>query len=218
MSDSTPTFGSRFMTEPIPKDRIPEKGMAPNTAYHLIHDELLTGANPAMNMATFCTSIMDEECDRLIAENLGVNYIDTEVYRAHLEIQNRCVNMLIDLFNAPEPEKAWGIECIGSSEAILLAMMTHKRNWKEKREAEGKSCDNPNIVMGNDVHLVWNKGSMYVDIEQRLIPLHPDRYTVTAEEVMERVDENTIMVVGVLVRLTRLTTTQSRKSMTPWTN
>jgi glutamate decarboxylase len=198
MSDSTPTFGSRFMTEPIPKDRIPEKGMAPNTAYHLIHDELLTGANPAMNMATFCTSIMDEECDRLIAENLGVNYIDTEVYRAHLEIQNRCVNMLIDLFNAPEPEKAWGIECIGSSEAILLAMMTHKRNWKEKREAEGKSCDNPNIVMGNDVHLVWNKGSMYVDIEQRLIPLHRDRYTITAEEVMERVDENTIMVVGVL--------------------
>jgi glutamate decarboxylase len=52
--------------------------------------------------------------------------------------------------------------------------------------------------MGNDVHLVWNKGSVYFEIEQRLIPLHPDRYTITAAEVMEKVNENTIMVVGVL--------------------
>ena len=197
MSD-TPIFGSRYMTEPIPKNKIPEKSMDPKTAYNLIHDELLTGANPAMNMATFCASVMDEECNRLISENLGVNYIDTEVYRAHLEIQNRCVAMLIDLFNAPDPDKAWGIECIGSSEAIQLAMLTHKRNWQEKRKAAGKPYDKPNIVMGNDVHLVWNKGSVYFEIEQRLIPLHPDRYTITAAEVMEKVDENTIMVVGVL--------------------
>ena len=198
MGDNTPTFGSRYMTDPIPKNKIPENSMDPKTAYHLIHDELLTGANPAMNMATFCTSVMDEECNRLISENLGVNYIDTEVYRAHLEIQNRCVSMLVDLFNAPDPEKAWGIECIGSSEAIMLAMLTHKRNWQEKRKAEGKPYDKPNIVMGNDVHLVWNKGSVYFEIEQRLIPLHPERYTITAEEVMQQVDENTIMVVGVL--------------------
>ena len=80
----------------------------------------------------------------------------------------------------------------------MLAMLAHKRAWQEKRKAEGKPFDNPNIVMGNDVHLVWNKGAIYFEIEQRLIPLCPNKYTITAEEVVSRVDENTICVVGVL--------------------
>lgn len=172
--------------------------MDPRTAYHLIHDELATQGNPTMNMSSFVTTVMDEECDRLISENLGVNYIDTEVYRANLEIQNRCVRMLNDLYNAPDPEKAWGMECIGSSEALILSLLTHKRAWEEKRKAEGKPYDKPNIVMGNDVHLAWNKGAMYFDIEQKLIPLKPGQYTITPTDVVERVDENTIMVVGVL--------------------
>lgn len=195
---NTPIFGTRYMREPIAKNKLPEKSMDPKTAYNLIHDELLTGANPAMNMATFCASVMDDECNRLISENLGVNYIDTEVYRAHLEIQNRCVSILLDLFNAPDAEKAWGIECIGSSEALFLAMLTHKRNWQERRKAEGKPCDKPNIVFGNDVHLTWVKASIFLELEQKVIPLHPDRYTITAAEIMEQVDENTICVVGVL--------------------
>ena len=198
MSDVTPTFCSRYMTDPIPKNKMPEAGMDPRTAYHLIHDELATQGNPTMNLSSFVTTVMDEECDRLISENLGVNYIDTEVYRANLEIQNRCVAMLNDLYHAPDPDKCWGIETIGSSEALILSMLTHKRVWVEKRKAEGKPYDNPNIVMGNDVHLAWNKGALYLDIEQKLIPLRPGRYTITPSDVLERVDENTIMVVGVL--------------------
>ena len=194
----TPTFGSRYMTEPIPKRQLPEKGMDPRAAYHLIHDELQTQGNPTLNMASFVTTVMDEECNRLIGENLGVNYIDTEVYRANLEIQERCVAILNDLCGAADTTKAWGTECVGSSEAVMLAMLSHKRAWQEKRKAAGKPFDRPNIVMGNDVHLVWNKGANYFEIEQRLIPLHPERFTISAAEVIERVDENTICVVGVL--------------------
>ncbi len=194
----TPTMGSRCMGEPIPKYKLPERGMDPRAAYQLIHDELQTQGNPALNMASFVTTIMDEECDRLISENLGVNYIDTEVYRANLEIQNRCVAILADLFNAPDPDKVWGTQCVGSSGALMIGLLTHKRAWQERRTAEGKSTDRPNIVMGNDVHLSWNKAAIYFEVEQRLIPLHPDRYTITAEEVMEKVDENTVCVVGVL--------------------
>jgi glutamate decarboxylase len=193
-----PTFGSRYMREAIPKTKLPEKAMDPRSAYHLIHDELQTQGNPTLNMASFVTTIMDEECDRLISENLGVNYIDTEVYRANLDIQNRCVAILNDLCGAADPAKAWGTACAGSSEAVMLAMLAHKRAWQEKRKAQGKSYDRPNIVMGNDVHLVWNKGANYFEIEQRLIPLHPDRFTISAEEVIDRVDENTICAVGVL--------------------
>jgi len=200
MSDDmlTPTFGSRFFLESLPAKSLPDKGMSPRAAYQLIHDELATQANPILNMASFVTTVMDEECDRLIGENLGVNYIDTEVYRANSEIQQRCVAILNGLCSAPDVDKAWGTECVGSSEAVMLAILAHKRAWQEKRKAEGKPYDNPNIVMGNDVHLVWNKGSIYFEIEQRLIPLHPEKYTITVDEVMKRVDENTICVVGVL--------------------
>ena len=193
-----PTFGSRYMSVAIPKNKLPATGMDPRAAYHLIHDELQTQGNPTLNMASFVTTIMDEECDRLISENLGVNYIDTEVYRANMEIQGRCVAILNDLCNAPHPEKAWGTDCAGSSEAVMLAMLGHKRAWQEKRRAKRKPHDKPNIVMGNDVHLVWNKSANYFEIEQRLIPLHPKRFTITAKEVLDRVDENTICVVGVL--------------------
>ena len=110
----TPLYGSRFMRDSLPKTKMNQDPMDPKAAYALINSELQTQGNPSMNMASFVTTTMDPECDRLIQENIGVNYIDTEVYRANLEIQNRCVNMILDLYNAPEPSKGWGIECIGS--------------------------------------------------------------------------------------------------------
>jgi len=194
----TPSFAAREVSEPISRYSLPENGMEPRVAYQVIHDFLQTQGNPALNMASFVTTIMDEECNRLIVENLGVNYIDTEVYRANLEIQNRCVRILCNLFNAPDPEKAWGTECAGSSEALMLAMLAHKRRWAEKRRSAGLPADKPNIVMGNDVHLTWNKAAIFFEVEQRLIPLHEDRFTISAQEVLARVDENTICVVGVL--------------------
>ena len=186
------------MRESLPKDKLNQEPLDPKGTYDLITAELQTQGNPSMNMASFVTTTMDSECDQLIHDNIGVNYIDTEVYRANLDIQNRCVNILLDLYNAPDTSKGWGIECIGSSEAVMLAILTHKRRWQEKRKKEGKPIDNPNIVMGNDVHLVWNKACIYFEIEQRLIPLHPEQFTITAESAIERVDENTICVVGVL--------------------
>ena len=197
-SQSSSIYANSYFETELPKTKLPEQSLDPKTAYRLIHDELATQGNPMLNMASFVTTVMDEECDRLITENLGVNYIDTEVYRANSNIQARCVDILNDLCNAPDINKSWGTECVGSSEAVMLAMLAHKRAWQEKRKAEGKPFDNPNIVMGNDVHLVWNKGAIYFEIEQRLIPLCPNKYTITAEEVVSRVDENTICVVGVL--------------------
>ena len=101
MSDNknTPVYGSRFMRESLPKDKMSREAMDPKAAYDLITAELQTQGNPSMNMASFVTTTMDAECDQLIHDNIGVNYIDTEVYRANLDIQNRCVNMLLELYN-----------------------------------------------------------------------------------------------------------------------
>src|SRR5260370_28585431 len=161
----------------MPSKKLPHQSMDARSAYHLIHDELQTQGNPTLNMASFVTTIMDEECDRLISENLGVNYIDTEVYRANLEIQNRCVAILNDLCNAPDPAKAWGTACAGSSEAVMLALFAHKRALQGKRKGQGEPYYRPNIGVRNDVHVVSDQGAHDLESARRLLPLHPHLFT-----------------------------------------
>lgn len=73
-------------------------------------------------------------------------------------IQNRCVNMIAHLFNAPleESETAVGVGTVGSSEAIMLAGLAFKRKWQNRRKAEGKPYDKPNIVTGANVQVHIN--------------------------------------------------------------
>lgn len=70
-------------------------------------------------------------------------------------MQNRCVNIIANLFNAPvgKEESAVGVSTVGSSEAIMLAGLAFKRKWQERRKAEGKPCDKPNIVTGANVQV-----------------------------------------------------------------
>lgn len=70
-------------------------------------------------------------------------------------MQNRCVNIIANLFNAPleEGEAGVGVGTVGSSEAIMLAGLAFKRKWQNKRRAEGKPFDKPNIVTGANVQV-----------------------------------------------------------------
>ena len=172
--------------------------MPPSAAYRLIHDELNLDGNPALNLATFVTTWMEPQVHMLIDENLHKNFIDQDEYPQTAQIQTRVVNMLARLFNAPLEAEYMGTDTLGSSEAIMLALLAHKWSWRKRREAEGKPADRPNLVMGADVHTCWEKFARYFDVEPRLIPMTSKRYTVTAEEVEKLVDENTICVGAVL--------------------
>jgi glutamate decarboxylase len=192
------TYATRYFSEPIPKFDFPEKSMPANVAYQLVHDELNLDGNPNLNLATFVSTWMEPEAEKLIMETLNKNYIDQDEYPQSWVIQERCVNMLARLFNAPEDKTAVGTSTIGSSEAIMLAGLTHKFNWRKKRKAQGKSYDKPNIVMGADVQVVWEKFGVFFDVEEKIIPLRTDRLTITPEDVRKYVDENTICVVGIV--------------------
>ena len=191
-------FGNRYFRENIPKYQLPDEGLPAKYVYELIHNELSLDGNPLLNLASFVTTWMEPEADKLINENMGKNFIDLDEYPQTYEIQERCVNILIDLFNSPSNSDSTGTSTIGSSEAIILGLLAHKWNWKKKREAEGKSTDNPNIVIGADVHTVWEKFALYFDVDLKLIPLKENKYTITAEEVKKEVDENTICVGAVV--------------------
>ncbi len=193
-----PTYGSRYSTEPIPKYEMPERGIPAEVAYQLIHDELRLDGNAALNLASFVTTWMDEEAQRLMSETFDKNYIDQDEYPQTTEIQNRCVNMLARLFHAPEHEGAMGTGTVGSSEAIHLAGLALKWKWRQRQQAKGKPIDRPNIVMGENVQVCWEKFARYFEVEPRMVPLTPKRFVLGVPEALERVDENTIAVVGIL--------------------
>jgi glutamate decarboxylase len=197
-NSNTTAYGSRYFEKSIPKFEIPTEGMPAQAAYQLIHDELNLDGNPSLNLASFVTTWMEEEADKLMMESVDKNYVDKDEYPQTQKIQERVVNMLARLFNAPENCPSVGTATIGSSEAIMLGLLAHKWSWRERQKAEGKTSLNPNIVMGADVHTVWEKFARYFDVELKLIPLRDDLYTITAEDVAEEIDENTIAVGAVI--------------------
>ena len=146
--EHTTTYGSRYFRKSVPKYRMPDRGMPARAAYQIIHDELNLDGNPALNLASFVTTWMEPEADKLIQESIDKNYVDNDEYPQTEKIQDRCVNMLARLFNAPSDCKSIGTSAIGSSEAIMLGLLAHKWTWKKRRQAEGKPFDKPNIVMG----------------------------------------------------------------------
>lgn len=168
--------------------------MPANAAYQLIHDELNMDANPALNLASFVTTWMEPEAIKLISENLHKNFIDHDEYPQMEVIHNRCINMLAHLFNSPESCTSIGAATIGSSEAIMLGLLSHKWTWKRR----AKKGAIPNIVFGAEVHVCWEKFARYFDVEMRVIPLENGCYTIKMEEVEKRIDENTIAVGAIL--------------------
>lgn len=192
------TYSMRYFSKQIPKYEIPKDEMPSNAAYQLVHDELNLDGIPPLNLASFCTTWMEPEADKLIAETNNKNFIDHDEYPQTEVIHERLVNMIARLFNSPEKSNSTGTATIGSSEAIMLALLAHKWSWKNRRKKKGLPYDKPNIVYGANVHVCWEKFSRYFDVEERIIPMEEDRYVITPEEVEKRIDENTICVGAIL--------------------
>ena len=121
------------------------------------------------NLATFVTTWMEPEAQRIIAENLHRNFIDHAEYPISAEIEQRCVRMLADLFHAPGRDD--GVSHPG------VVRGDHARRPVAEVEVEGAppggvrlSTDRPNLVFGADVHVVWEKFCRYFDVEPRIVP------------------------------------------------
>jgi glutamate decarboxylase len=189
-------FGNRFLTEAAPSKTFPAGGMTPTEAMRLVDEDLDLEGDPQRNLATFVTTWMEPEAQRLISENLHTNFIDHAEYPISAEIEQRCVRMLADLFNAPGATT--GCRTQGSSEAIMLGALSLKWKWKQRRQAAGRSVERPNLVFGGDVHVVWEKFCRYFDVEPRIVPLEEGKYTIGPDDVAPHLDENTIGVAAVL--------------------
>jgi glutamate decarboxylase len=192
-----PRFTRQGMLD-VPKSKLPEAPMLPQTALEIVRDEVMLDGNARCNLATFVTTWMDEEADALYAATVDKNMIDKDEYPQTADIENRCVHMLADLWHAPEPESAVGTSTTGSSEGCMLGGLALKRRWQLARKAQSKPIDRPNIVMGSNVQVVWEKFANYWDVEPRYVPVEGDVFHLTTDRLLDYVDENTIGVVAIL--------------------
>jgi glutamate decarboxylase len=193
-----PAYTHRMDVGSMPKYRMPEHGSLPDVAERLIHDELMLDGNARLNMATFVTTWMEPQAETLMAEAFDKNMIDKDECPMTAEIETRCVNIVADLFNAAVDGDAIGVSTTGSSEAVMLGGLAMKWQWRKRREAAGQDGSKPNLVLGSNVQVVWEKFCRYWDVEPRYVPVERGRYVITPDEVLARIDANTIGVVAIL--------------------
>ena len=192
-----PQFAQHGEVGEIPRMRLATTGMPPRTAFQIIHDELMLDGNARLNLATFVTTWMEPEAELLMAECASKNMIDKDEYPQTAEIERRCVSILGHLWHATGPG-ATGCSTTGSSEACMLGGLALKWRWRERRQKAGLPADRPNLVMGANVQVCWEKFCRYFDVEARLVPIGPEVAHLTAESAVKACDENTIGVVAVL--------------------
>ena len=185
--------------------------MPADVALALVRDELILDGNARLNLATFVTTWMEPQAEQLMAECFSKNMIDKDEYPQTAELERRCVNILAHLWHAPasrhdpgdsddDPSTdalsgATGCSTTGSSEACMLGGLALLWRWRERRP---DPAARPNLVMGSNVQVCWDKFCRYWQVEPRLVPMAPGRLHLTADEAVKYCDENTIGVVAVL--------------------
>ncbi|MDY7572692.1 pyridoxal-dependent decarboxylase [Actimicrobium sp. CCI2.3] len=128
-------YATRASQDCLPKYRLPKGRTEPRAAYALIRDELLLDGNARQNLATFCTTWVEDEVKQLMTEAIDKNMIDKDEYPQTAEIENRCVHILADLWHAEQSQKTVGCSTTGSSEAAMLGGLAFKWAWRKRREA-----------------------------------------------------------------------------------
>ncbi|HSZ39682.1 MAG TPA: glutamate decarboxylase [Trebonia sp.] len=181
----------------IPRFRLPEHGVLPRTALQIVRDELILDGNARLNLATFVTTWMEPEAEQLMAETAQKNMIDKDEYPQTAELEKRCVNILGHLWHAPHGQSV-GCSTTGSSEACMLGGMALLWRWRARRRAAGKDTARPNLVLGTNVQVCWEKFCRYWDVEPNYVPLEKGQYHLNAERAVAACDENTIGVVVIL--------------------
>ncbi|MFI9406171.1 glutamate decarboxylase [Nocardia sp. NPDC052316] len=188
-ADSEDLFALPGMSRVAPKAGFPQHELFAEVAYEIVHDELMLDGVSRMNLATFCSTWVDDQARRLMAESLDKNIVDKDEYPQTAELERRCVRMIADLWHCPDPSTTHGTSTTGSSEAAMLGGLAAKFRWRQRG-----GTGTPNFVCG-PVQVCWEKFARYFDVEIRRVPLRGDRLTMHPDDVAAYCDERTIMVV-----------------------
>lgn len=196
----------------LKKYQLNDKGVDPGTAYRIVKDQLLPEGNARQNLATFCQTYMEPQAIQLISETLNINAIDKSLYTQTADIENRCIEIISNLWNRPEEapitddetEVPKGTSTIGSSEACMLAGMAMKVRWQEwarRYKAQHEEFDltkKPNLVISSGYQVCWEKFEKYWDVDLVQVPIDEGHLSLNPGKLTECINEYTIGVVAIL--------------------
>ena len=201
-------LGSVESGEHLPEEEMPEKAMNPNVAEQLIQHFRLNEAKANQNLATFCSTQMEPQADKLMASAMNTNAIDKSEYPKTAAMEDRCAAMIGHMWGIPEDEKFRkdfiGTSTVGSSEACMLGGLSMLFSWKHRAKANGIDIDDlhnhkPNMIIGSGYQVVWEKFCTYWNVEMRQVKLEhgSNESSLNIKKAMSMVDENTIVIVAV---------------------
>lgn len=188
---------------PVPKYEIPTTSSNKDLVLKYIEEELSLDGVPTLNMASFVNTEIEPTPLKLITDNITKNLADNDEYPSMLEHHSRCISILSSLWHAPKNKNGKvdtiGTSTTGSSEAIMMAGLALKKRWQEKRKAEGKSTENPNIIMSSIAQVALEKFARYFDVENRTIHVNEGSdHVIDVQKIKENINENTIGIFVIL--------------------
>lgn len=197
----SPIFETEADDVKMPNKKINENPISPQITAEIIREYLRTEGNATQNLATFCQTYMEPAATELMAENFEKNAIDKDEYPMTADLENRCVDIIGNLWHANTKEKPIGTSTVGSSEACMLGGLAMLFRWKHLADKAGvnrHTKKKPNLVISSGYQVCWEKFCRYWDIEMRTVPLDMKHLSLNMDTVMSYVDDYTIGIVAIL--------------------
>ena len=148
----SPIFETEADDVKMPNKKINENSISPQITAEIIREYLRTEGNATQNLATFCQTYMEPAATELMAENFEKNAIDKDEYPMTADLENRCVDIIGNLWHANTKEKPIGTSTVGSSEACMLgglAMLFRWRHLADKAGVDRHTKKKPNLVISS---------------------------------------------------------------------
>lgn len=192
-------FGSSFSNERLPHDTLLQNSVEPRLAYELIDELLVAEGSSRLNLATFCQTYMEPEAVTLMTNSLSKNAIDKSEYPQVTALEQKCIQIIANLWHSPDSKLAVGTSTVGSSEACMLAGIAMKKRWQVYAAQNNLSPSKlPNLIISAANQVCWEKFSVYFDVELKIIPINNPQATLDIDAAIAAIDEYTIGLVGIL--------------------
>lgn len=145
---------------------------------------------------------MEKEVTQLIAESLSKNIVDPKAYPVVSQIEARCLRILAKMYHAPngdDDESPLGVSTVGSSEAIMLAVLALKNKWAARRESISHTKhQRPNLIISSAAQVCWKKAARYFEVDIQYVQCTENRFVMDPSQAVNLVNENTIGICCIL--------------------
>ncbi len=139
----------------------------------------------------------DHDHYRFLNEAYGlfahVNVLQRDMCPSATRFEGEVIAMVLDLMHAEAVQDATpaGMVTMGGTDSILHAVLAYREH-----AAEHRSIVHPNLVKAETAHPAFDKACHLLGVELRTVPVDPVTTQVDPASMAERIDADTIAIVG----------------------